>query len=370
MNIDKFDMDTAPFEKTLTLRLPSTAMMDEQAAEALGEWNSPLIYAEHDKHHFYYDITGRVPLRSQLNKVMTKREAIALFASVADALLYGMEKNINPKFILLDSDLVYVSEETGSLRFICVPAVNHGLQVKPLRSYIRELIVNMQYDDGENLEYIGKIINYLNQNKKLNPADFIDFLDSLEQEADSVNFMSEQYAQPSVKEPVLQKQEPDMIPLESLSPIREEKPVNQENIPEISFESVSADVPEKKMDLNIPEIKLDTVTPNPEKIEIKSPESYPYLIRKKNGEKVVINKDEFKIGKIPGMADYLLTDNPAVSRMHAIIHKIEGAYYICDNYSTNATFLNGEQLEAGKNYILLNGVRISFANDEFTYYTD
>ena len=58
-----------------------------------------------------------------------------------------------------------------------------------------------------------------------------------------------------------------------------------------------------------------------------------------------------KSEKFPGMADYLLTDNPAVSRMHAIIHKIDGAYYICDNYSTNATFLNGEQLEAGKKII-------------------
>ena len=97
--------------------------------------------------------------------------------------------------------------KTGSLRFICVPAVNPGLQIKPLRSYIRELIVNMQYDSSENLEYIGKIINYLNQNKKLNPADFIDYLDRLEQEEGPVAS-----ADVFPKTP-----EPDMIPLESLA---------------------------------------------------------------------------------------------------------------------------------------------------------
>lgn len=368
MNIDKFEMDTAPFEKTLTLRLPSTAMMDDEAAVALGEWNSPLIYAEHDKHHFYYDITGRVPLRSQLNKVMTKRDAVALFASVADALLYGMEKNINPKFILLDSDLVFVSEETGSLRFICVPAVNHGLQIKPLRSYIRELLVNMQYDGNENLEYIGRIINYLNQNKKLNPADFIDFLDSLEQE-DGVGQKSDAgFDSAGDMGFASKKPEPDMIPLESLAADKDGAGFKASGTPELSFEQ---DVKSsKENDLNIPEIRFDDAPVSGKTPEFGAPEEYPYMIRKKNGEKVVINKDEFKIGKIPGMADYLLTDNPAVSRMHAIIHKIDGAYYICDNYSTNATFLNGEQLEAGKNYILLNGVRISFANDEFTYYID
>lgn len=312
MNIDKFDTDTTPFENTLSLRLPSTAMVDDVAAEALGEWNSPLIYAEHDKHHFYYDITGRVSLRSRLNRVMTKKETISLFAAIADALLYAVEKNINPKFVILDSDLVYVSTETESLRFICVPAVNHGLSVKSLRSFIRELIVNMQYDSSENLEYIGKIINYLNQNKKLSPADFIDFLDTLE----------------------------------ITSP-----------------EASSAPQPAA------PELKMqENVAPDLGKAQEVSP--YPYMIRKKTGERVVIDKDEFKIGKISGMADYLLADNPAVSRMHAIITKIDGSYYICDNYSTNATYLNGEKLESGKNYILLNGVQITFANDEFTYYYD
>ncbi len=361
MNIDKFEMDTVPFEKTLTLRLPSTAMMDEEAARALSEWNSPLIYAEYDKHHIYYDITGRVPLRSQLNKVMTKREAIALFAAVADALLYGMEKNISPKFILLDSDLVYVSEETGSLRFICVPAVNPGLQIKPLRSYIRELIVNMQYDSSENLEYIGKIINYLNRNKKLNPTDFIDYLDNLEQEDAQAS------AYHKASGPVYEKsQEPDMIPLKSPAA---SKPAPGRAEDEISFMPLKDEARKEVMD--VPEIHLDDVSTHESVHESRrASQSFPYMIRKKNGEKIVINKDEFKIGKIPGMADYLLTDNPAVSRMHAIIHKIDGAYYICDNYSTNSTFLNGESLEAGKNYILLNGVRISFANDEFTYYAD
>ena len=48
------------------------------------------------------------------------------------------------------------------------------------------------------------------------------------------------------------------------------------------------------------------------------------------------------------MADYLLSDNPAVSRMHAIIHNVDNTYYICDNYSTNATYLNGQKLEPGQ----------------------
>ena len=54
MNIDKFTIDTQPFEKTLTFRLASPAL-DQSAAAALGEWNSPLIYGEFDKNNIYYD---------------------------------------------------------------------------------------------------------------------------------------------------------------------------------------------------------------------------------------------------------------------------------------------------------------------------
>lgn len=389
MNIDKFEMDSAPFERTLSLRLPSTAMMDEEAAQVLGEWNSPLVYAEHNKRNFYYDVTGRVPLRSQLTRVMTREEAVGLFASVADALLYGLENGINPKFILLDSDLVFVSEESGSMRFICVPAVNHGLQAKPLRAYIKELIVNMQYDPSENLDYVGKIINYLNKNKKLDPADFIDFLDSLEPSAPGTAQPAKTKAAPApmmpeveplaVDMPEIRIDQPEAAPMPAFVPEPSPKPA----FDDIDLQKAFADPQEMKPvhEPDIPEIRLDAFQePEPTRAAIPTPEPEPepmtfarqeaYLIRKKNGEKIIIDKEEFKIGKIPGMADYLLADNPAVSRMHAIIHKIDGSYYICDNYSTNATFLNGEQLEPGKNYILLNGVRINFANDEFTYYMD
>ena len=363
MNIDKFDIGTEPFEKTLFLRLPSTAMLDEHAANVLKEWNSPLLYAEAERFNFYYDITGRVPLRTILGKTLSKADAIHIFASVADAVLYAEENGVNPKYMILDSDLVFVSEESGSMRFVCVPAVNHGLAAKPLRAYIKELIVNMMYDEEENLEYIGKIVNYLNKGKRLDVGDFLDFLDMLEEEEQPI-VEKELIEEPepideAVEEAIKLVEEPEMIPVvqEMFIPEPEVVPAVEE-ITSLEPEIVS-DVEEQPM--FIPEPKDSPMNMLP---------TYPYFIRKRNGEMVIIDKEEFKIGKIPGMADYIVTDNPAISRMHAIIKKIDGVYYVCDNYSTNSTYLNGEILEPGKNYILIDGARVNFANDEFTYYMD
>ena len=356
MNIDKFDIGTEPFEKTLFLRLPSTAMLDEHAANVLKEWNSPLLYAEAERFNFYYDITGRVPLRTILGKTLSKADAIHIFASVADAVLYAEENGVNPKYMILDSDLVFVSEESGSMRFVCVPAVNHGLAAKPLRAYIKELIVNMMYDEEENLEYIGKIVNYLNKGKRLDVGDFLDFLDLLEMEEPVVE--QEAIVEP---EPIVEavEEEIKIVPVvqEMFVPEPEVIPVAEE-VTSLEPEFVS-EAEEQPMFVSVPdELPVSTLP------------THPYFIRKRNGEKVIIDKEEFKVGKIPGMADYIVTDNPAISRMHAIIKKIDGAYYVCDNYSTNSTYLNGEILEPGKNYILIDGARVNFANDEFTYYMD
>ncbi len=348
MNIDKFDIGTEPFEKTLFLRLPSTAMLDDHAANVLKEWNSPLIYAESEKHNFYYDITGRVPLRTILGKTLSKADAIHIFASITDAVLYAEENGVNPKYMILDSDLVFVSEESGSMRFVCVPAVNHGLAAKPLRAYIKELIVNMMFDEDENLEYIGKIINFLNRGKRLDTSEFLDFLDNLELDETAVDETKEDNI---AEEQVMFVPEPEVLP------------VNEDDyIPELNV------VLDKEPEIVLEEPEIPVSEPIEEPVMMFP--SYPYLIRKRNGEKVIINKDEFKIGKIPGMADYSVTDNPAISRMHAVIKNVDGIYYVCDNFSTNATYLNGEILEPGKDYILINGARVNFANDEFTYYID
>ena len=48
--------------------------------------------------------------------------------------------------------------------------------------------------------------------------------------------------------------------------------------------------------------------------------SFPYLLRKYDGSKIIINKELFKIGKEERYADYRIIDNAAVSRMHAEIN--------------------------------------------------
>ncbi len=92
-----------------------------------------------------------------------------------------------------------------------------------------------------------------------------------------------------------------------------------------------------------------------------------YLLRKRTGEKIVIDKEVFKLGKDAACVDYVVDDNPTISRNHAdIIHKKDG-YYVKDKSSLNHTFVDGKKLEAEKPVKLESGSLLQLADEVFEW---
>ena len=95
-----------------------------------------------------------------------------------------------------------------------------------------------------------------------------------------------------------------------------------------------------------------------------------YLFRKKSSELIQLTSDPFVIGKIPMACDYVITDNPALSRIHAIIRFVEeeGAYYIIDCNSTNHVYLNGIRVAGQQIAKLADKDRIHLATEAFVFH--
>ena len=96
----------------------------------------------------------------------------------------------------------------------------------------------------------------------------------------------------------------------------------------------------------------DIIGMNPAPEEDKPVELKPHFVRQKTGEKIYVNKDEFKIGKSKVHSDYSIENNTAISRVHVIVIHRDGDYYLKDNDSTNGTFVDGERLEPGREVLL------------------
>ena len=133
----------------------------------------------------------------------------------------------------------------------------------------------------------------------------------------------------------------------------------------------ASSMPEKKPEAApvppMPEKKPEAAPVPP--VEEKKPQvPVPYLLRIATNEKIYMNKPAFSIGRSATKADYTVTDNSDVSRIHCIIERKNGVSYIRDNASTNGTFVNGQNIAGQKNVFLTNNAKVSLGDEGFIYF--
>lgn len=81
--------------------------------------------------------------------------------------------------------------------------------------------------------------------------------------------------------------------------------------------------------------------------------------------KILVDKDEFLIGKSTEKADGVIQGNPAISRVHCRIIKDDTVSYIEDMASSNGTFVDGHRLLPNKKECLEDGMIIKIADMKF-----
>ena len=97
------------------------------------------------------------------------------------------------------------------------------------------------------------------------------------------------------------------------------------------------------------------------------PKAMPYIVRVNTGERVMINKAVFKIGKAGRGVDYHVGGNGAISKVHIIIYQREDGCYLKDNKTTNGTYLNGQRLDDNGEMKLSDDAMISIGGEDFIF---
>ena len=95
--------------------------------------------------------------------------------------------------------------------------------------------------------------------------------------------------------------------------------------------------------------------------------SFPALVRKKTGERVVIDKPVFLIGKDRNLCDFVIANNSAVSRVHLQIVSDGGVFSVTDKNSTNRSYLNGWALSGGRTVVIKDGDMLRLADEDFVF---
>jgi hypothetical protein len=97
------------------------------------------------------------------------------------------------------------------------------------------------------------------------------------------------------------------------------------------------------------------------------PKAMPYIVRVNTGERTMINKAVFKVGKATRGVDYTVKGNGAISKIHAIFYQREDGYYLKDNKATNTTYVNGTALGENEEVKLKNDSTIDIGGEDFIF---
>lgn len=93
------------------------------------------------------------------------------------------------------------------------------------------------------------------------------------------------------------------------------------------------------------------------------------LLRVRNNEIIIIDKEYFKLGRDREKVDYQIS-NPLVSKEHAAIIRRGSDYYITDINFSNHTYVDGKMLNNGEEVMLRDNSQIRIADENFVFKTN
>lgn len=325
------------------------------------------------KFTLFYNITGFISLRDLL-KTPLKRD---IYAKILEGILSNLKEMqkayFKQEYLLLNLDWTMVNPATQKIYFIYVPIQDFNRN-DSLRNFLLSIIQCCTFSQDEDTGYVKEYIKILNNGINFSVFELEEYIKKL---TGQVVDESKKSKCPNCKSAIQKGISYCMycgfkIPADM-------KGIGEDGI----YDPLSDKAGNKGENLtnkkqgDTQEMSAETVVLATEACDTSvlgenevSAVSYPYLIRERNDEKIIVNKPSFRIGKEKKYSDYFVSDNGAISRSHADIVRRENRYYIVDLNSTNKTYVDGRLIRAEKEVEIYNGTKLRLANEEFVFYME
>ena len=371
-----------------------------------------------------------VPLSRFLKHIISKEHYFMIAAQLVEIYKTAKLRRLDPNWLVLDPDFIVINETSGEMSFIhsaiiTPTAVNDGFiacfnRIANATSFTTQEDYNavgefLRYINGLGVFSLNDIDNYI---RNAAPATYaaIPHQEYTETAAPQPAAPA-QPVQPvapvapaapaAIEQPTASPAETEAVPApaaldqktqsqyeefappkaeEQAAPVPEAVPAEPVQAAEViqNTQPAEAEKPEPEQfappraEEPVPAapaaVSEPTAPTEPEKPEVPAePEKAPgpvytaKLVRRSNGEEIVISKPVFRIGKERAKVDYCITDNNTVSRVHATILTRDGRCYASDNNSTNRTFINGSPVPVQIEMPLNSGDVLKFSNEEFDF---
>lgn len=289
-------------------------------------------------------LKGMVTLETYLNSIVSK----SMFLSVVTQLIRIIkecENNLlNIGNLLLDYRYIFLDPETQKVNCIFWPIINN--QHSFLWSeFFQDLPFHTVFSKDEKHDYVTLYLNYFKHSIPLSINRFERLIAAIKDNNPDSTVLND-YGQTLIKENNQEENEASQVKYLDISEVLG-----------ISGNHGTGETAVLEGDSGTTVLGVDA---------FEEP-AFPYLIREKTQETILVDRQSFRIGKEKN-CDYVVLNNNAVSRIHADIITRNHRYYIIDNHSTNKTYVENRAIPAKKEIEIFSGTKLRLANEEFVFY--
>jgi hypothetical protein len=366
-------------------------------------------------------ITGMLSLKAYFSGIVNKKMFLDIILQLT-AVVKECEKNLmNVSNLMLDWDYIFVDPVTKKVKCIFWPIVNNQNEAA-LPAFFKDIPFRLVFTKHEDREYVSVYLRYFRNHSPFSIHSFEKLLFGLigkeaeakpyepsgsigvgeshrlsnhPEKSKSVSIAYNPFGiEPAVFEKLSSCPKCGKTPAEGSkfctacgTPLSAETPAGAQGKstpaepvktiyepPALKITPDATEAPEIKATQNFSETtvlgaeSLDDGGTTVLGADIHEEPAFPYLIRGKTEEKIIVNKPSFRIGKERQYCDYFVSDNNAVSRSHADIITRDHRYYIIDHNSTNKTYVDGRIIPAQKEIEIFSGTKLKLGNENFVFY--
>ena len=332
--------------------------------------------------YVHHDTSLEVMLRQTLKKA----DVLAILKGLLCAFEIGAA-GVQICYLVRDLNYIYVDPESKAVKCIMVPVKQDPLGQSDIPDFFRNIVSHMRFDEADKDDYVARILTLINTDhysnmklKGLVDAEmeklglFYTRDEGLKKEADTTAAPEVQNQNVKVNRVgVMNNMRPQGMPAMG-------QPMGQP-VPPMGGQPMGQPVPPmggQRPPMGQPMMGQPMMgqMPRPQAPQMQNgnlmgqlggARPIPHFVRKSTGEIINITKPEFIIGKSKTKADYAIENNSAISREHCIVIQRDGVNYIKDNNSTNHTYVNGVELQPGKEVLLKHKTEVRLGDEEFTF---
>ena len=360
-------------DETETIDRVACGMLENNAIAGL----LPMQYSQmNEKISLKFCIRDMATLADYINKASRGRPILLCLKEIASALAGIGDYMLEESMCVFEPEHIYV-DETGRARMICLP-LERAESENDFRTLcisvinLAKVVRDVRYDEYTRLK------QYLKRERVL-PREFAALLEAVE--LNSAIVSNEDESRAGGKR-VLGRADR----IGGAAEARTDGPIilSRTKTPPVSSREGAGPVILSRNDRESVPVKTvstakgqengesETVCLIPEEDEttmLMPPWGTAALLRKKTGEKIRIEQDTFRIGKRADN-DYCISDNPTVSRYHAVIQRRGDVFFLMDQNSKNGTYINGRAVGSQQEIALTDQTQITLSNEEFLFLLD